>query len=33
MFMCLRANTDKLSADCKDALAKLPQRPPAPPAQ
>jgi hypothetical protein len=34
MFMCLRTNTDKLSAPCKDALSKLPQRPPAaPPAQ
>ncbi|HEY6458286.1 MAG TPA: hypothetical protein VIY90_23660 [Steroidobacteraceae bacterium] len=34
MFQCLRANPDKLSADCKDALAKLPARPPAaPPAQ
>ena len=33
MFQCLRANTDKLSAPCKDALSKLPQRPPAPPAQ
>ena len=34
MFMCLRANTDKLSPGCKDALSKLPQRPPAaPPAQ
>ena len=35
-FQCLRANTDKLSSDCKDALAKLPaRRPPAqqPPAQ
>jgi len=30
MFMCLRSNTDKVSAGCKDALAKLP-RPPAPP--
>ena len=29
MFQCLRANTDKLSAPCKDALAKLPARPPA----
>ncbi|HEV2703824.1 MAG TPA: hypothetical protein VGV09_19520 [Steroidobacteraceae bacterium] len=37
MFQCLRANTDKLSAGCKDAMSKLPQRPPggggAPPAQ
>ena len=29
MFQCLRTNTDKLSAPCKDALAKLPARPPA----
>jgi hypothetical protein len=28
-MMCLRGNADKLSAGCKDALAKLP-RPPAP---
>jgi len=34
MFQCLRANTDKLSAGCKDALSKLPPpRAPAPPAQ
>jgi hypothetical protein len=34
MFQCLRANTDKLSASCKDALSKLPPpRAPAPPAQ
>jgi hypothetical protein len=34
MFACLRTNSDKLSAPCKDALAKLPARPPAPaPAQ
>jgi hypothetical protein len=37
MFQCLRANTDKLSAPCKDALSKLPARPPGgggpPPAQ
>ncbi len=26
MFQCLRANTDKLSAGCKDALSKLPAR-------
>jgi len=32
LFQCLRANTDKVSAGCKDALAKLP-RPPAPPQQ
>jgi hypothetical protein len=31
MFMCLRTNTDKLSAGCKDALSKLPQRPAGPP--
>ena len=28
-MMCLRGNSDKLSAGCKDAMAKLP-RPPAP---
>jgi hypothetical protein len=38
MFQCLRTNTDKLSAPCKDALSKLPARPPGggggpPPAQ
>ncbi len=34
MFQCLRANTDKVSAGCKDALSKLPPpRAPAPPAQ
>jgi hypothetical protein len=34
MFQCLRANPDKLSAPCKDAMSKLPARPPAaPPAQ
>ena len=27
-MMCLRSNSDKVSADCKDALAKLPQRNP-----
>ena len=32
MFMCLRANSDKVSAGCKDAMAKMPHRPP-PPAQ
>jgi hypothetical protein len=31
MFQCLRANSDKLSAPCKDAMSKLPQRPAAPP--
>jgi hypothetical protein len=32
---CLRSNSDQASPDCKDALAKLPQRPPggAPPQQ
>ena len=30
-MQCLRTNADKLSPDCKDALAKLP-RPPGPPA-
>jgi hypothetical protein len=29
MMMCLRGNADKLSAGCKDAMAKMP-RPPAP---
>jgi hypothetical protein len=24
-MMCLRANSDKLSSDCKDALAKMPR--------
>jgi len=33
MFMCLRTNNDKLSAGCKDAMSKLPQRRAAPPAQ
>ena len=33
MFMCLRSNSDKLSDGCKDAMSKLPKRPPqAPPA-
>jgi len=27
-MQCLRSNADKLSADCKDALSKLPKRPP-----
>jgi hypothetical protein len=31
LFMCLRTNTATLSAGCKDAMSKLPQRPPAPP--
>jgi multidrug efflux system membrane fusion protein len=29
-FMCLRQNTDKASAACKDALAKMPHRQPSP---
>jgi hypothetical protein len=29
MMMCLRTNSDKLSSECKDAMAKLP-KPPAP---
>ena len=32
MFACLRENNDKLSAGCKDAMAKMP-RPQAPPAK
>ncbi len=32
VFACLRANSDKVSQGCKDALAKLPRRrPPAAP--
>jgi len=31
LMMCLRSSTDKESPSCKDAVAKLPQRP-APPA-
>lgn len=31
MFQCLRANSDKLSAGCKDAMSKLPARPQGPP--
>jgi hypothetical protein len=27
-MQCLHANSDKLSGDCKDALAKMPQRNP-----
>jgi hypothetical protein len=27
----LRSNTDKLSADCKDAMANMPKRAPPPP--
>jgi Cysteine rich repeat len=30
-MQCLRSNTDKLSADCKDAMAKMPKRAPPPP--
>jgi hypothetical protein len=30
MFQCLRTNNDKLSAPCKDAMAKMPARPPRP---
>ena len=35
VFQCLRANSDKVSGDCKDAMAKLPARraPAAPPPQ
>ena len=29
MMQCMRANTDKLSPSCKDAMSKMP-RPPAP---
>lgn len=25
-MMCLRSNQDKVSADCKDAMAKMPKR-------
>ena len=28
MFQCLRENTDKVSPGCKDAMAKMPRRPP-----
>ena len=32
-MMCMRENSDKLSAPCKDAMAKMPaRRPPPPPA-
>jgi hypothetical protein len=31
MFACLRTNADKVSPGCKDAMSKLPQRPPSPP--
>ncbi len=30
MMMCLRENTDKLGAPCKDAMSKLPPPPPRP---
>ncbi len=30
MMMCLRENADKVSAPCKDAMSKLPARPPQP---
>ena len=30
VFACLRQNNDKLSSDCKDAMAKLPARRPNP---
>lgn len=33
VFQCLRDNSDKVSAGCKDALAKLPQRRRPPPEQ
>lgn len=33
MMRCLRQNTDKVSAPCKDAMSKLPQRRPPPPPQ
>jgi hypothetical protein len=32
MFMCLRSNNDKVSPGCKEAMSKMPQRPPQPPA-
>ncbi len=32
MFACLRENNDKLSAGCKDAMAKMPRPGGAPPA-
>lgn len=31
VMMCLRGNTDKVGASCKDAMSKMPARP-APPA-
>ena len=33
MMQCLRGSTDKLSAPCKDAMSKMPQRPMPPPTQ
>lgn len=33
VFACLRDNNDKVSAECKDAMAKMPQRGGAPPPQ
>jgi hypothetical protein len=33
MFACLRENNDKLSAGCKDAMAKMPRPGGAPPAK
>jgi hypothetical protein len=32
MMMCMRENADKVSAPCKDAMAKMPRRGPPPPA-
>ena len=32
LMMCMRENTDKLSAPCKDAMSKMPRRQPPPPA-
>lgn len=31
-MMCMRDNAEKLSAGCKDAMAKMPRRAPPPPA-
>ena len=30
MMMCMRDNADKASAPCKDAMSKMPRRPPPP---
>jgi len=30
-MMCMRENADKVSAPCKDAMAKMPRRQPPPP--